>query len=60
MTGRLRKNRRRSAGRKTRQGRSANRGVLWTRLTAQAGHGRAAGCKRSVGGERGGRNATPR
>lgn len=26
--------------RKTRQGRSANRGVLWTRLTARAGHGR--------------------
>lgn len=39
--------------RKTRQGRSANRGVLWTRLTARAGHGRAVGCKMGVGREGG-------
>lgn len=48
-----RKNWRRPVDGKTRQSRSANRGVLWTRLTARAGHARAVGCKRGVGREEG-------
>lgn len=35
--------------RKTLQGRSANRGVLWTRLTARAGHGRVVGTEGAKG-----------
>lgn len=53
ITEKSRKNWRRSVGGKTRQGRSANRGVLWTRLTARAGHSRVVGCKRGTGGEEG-------
>lgn len=44
---------------KARQCRSANRGVLWTRLTARAGHGRAVGTEGAKGVSVG-RNATPK